>query len=122
MKKILVVDDEKVIGDALSKFLARKGYHVTTAQSGEEAIEKVKKEKPHMILLDIMMPGMSGVETLKRIKEIDKEVGIVMITAVNEDDIGRKCMELGAYDYIIKPLNIEYLEAVLMTKLLACEE
>ena len=121
MKKILVVDDEKVIGDALSKFLTKKGYYVMIARSGEEALEKVKEEMPHLILLDIMMPGMSGIETLKRIKEINKEVVVVMITAVNEDDIGRKCLELGAYDYIIKPLNIDYLETVLMTKLLASE-
>lgn len=121
MKRILVVDDEKVICDALGKFLSRKGYQVATAQSGEEAIECVKKEKPHLILLDIMMPGLGGIETLKRIKAIDKEVAVVMITAVNEDDIGRKCMELGAYDYITKPLNIDYLETVLMTKLLSCE-
>lgn len=121
MKRILVVDDEKVIGDALSKFLTKKGYYAMTARSGEEALEKVKEEKPHLILLDIMMPGLGGIETLKRIKEIDKEVAVVMITAVNEDDIGRKCMELGAYDYITKPLNIDYLETVLMTKLLTCE-
>lgn len=121
MKRILVVDDEQAIGDALKNFLGRKGYQVTTVLNGKDALEKVKEEKPHMVLLDIMMPGLSGIETLKQIREFDKEVGIVMITAINDDTIGRKCIELGAYDYITKPFNIDYLETVLLTKLLGSE-
>jgi len=121
MKRILVVDDEQVVCNMLKKFLTQKGYEVTTVLSGEEAIKKVKEERPHIVLLDIKMPGMNGVETLKQIREIDKEVGIVMITAVKEDEIGRTCMQLGAYDYITKPLGLDYLETVLMVKLLDFE-
>lgn len=121
-RKILVVDDEKVICNMLKKFLSKKGYQVSGALSGEEAIKKVKEEKPHMILLDIKMPGIDGVETLKRIRKIDKEVGIVMITVVKDDGVGRECLELGAYDYITKPLNLDYLEKVLMVKLFDFED
>lgn len=117
-KRILVIDDEQVICDVLKKFLAKKGYKASVALSGEEGIRKIKEEKPHIILLDIRMPNMDGVEALKRIREIDKNIGIVMVTAVNENEVGRKCMELGAYDYIIKPFSIDYLETVLTVKLL----
>lgn len=117
-KKILVVDDEQVICNMLKKFLSKEGYEVTTVLSGEEAIIKVREEKPHGVLLDIKMPGMDGVETLKQIRAIDEKVAIVMITAVKDDVIGRRCIELGAYDYITKPLSLEYLESVLMVKLI----
>ena len=117
-EKILVIDDEQVVCDVLKKFLTKKGYKASTALSGEEGIKKIKEEKPHIVLLDIRMPGMDGIETLKKIREIDKNIGIIMVTAVKENEVGRKCMELGAYDYIIKPFSIDYLETVLMVKLL----
>ena len=118
MKKILVVDDEQAVCNMLKKFLSNKGYETIIALSGEEAIIKVKEEKPHVVLLDIKMPKMDGLEALKRIKEIDKEVGVVMITAVKDEEMGKKCLELGAYDYITKPLPLDYLESVLLIKLL----
>jgi DNA-binding response OmpR family regulator len=121
MKKILVVDDEQAVCNMLKKFLTKKGYAVTIALNGEAAVKQVKEERPHIVLLDIRMPGMDGVEALKRIKEIDKEVGVVMITAVKEDAIGKRCLELGAYDYITKPLGFDYLEKVLLVKLLDFE-
>jgi CheY-like chemotaxis protein len=120
-KKILVVDDEQGICDVLDEFLTKKGYKVTTVLSGEAAIKKVKEERPHMVLLDIKMPAMDGIEALKRIREIDKEIGIVMVTAVNDDVVGQRCMELGASDYITKPLDFNYLETNLMVKLLDFE-
>ena len=120
-EKILVVDDEQAVCDVLKKFLTKEGYKVSTVLSGEEAIKKVKKEKPHIVLLDIRMPDMDGIEALKRIRKIDKKVGIIMITAVKEDAVGRKCMELGAYGYITKPFDFDYLEKVLTIKLLDFE-
>ena len=119
MKKILVADDEELICNMLEKFLTQKGYEVITALSGEEAVRKVKEEKPHIVLMDIRMSKMDGIEALKKIREIDHKAGIVMITAVKDDDIGRRCIELGAYDYITKPLDLEYLEKVLLVKLLS---
>jgi DNA-binding response OmpR family regulator len=118
MKKILVIDDEQPICKMLEKFLSRKGYQAITALSGEEGIKKVKKEKPQIVLLDIKMPGIDGIETLERIRKIDKKVGVIMITVINEDEVGRKCMKLGAYDYITKPFNLDYLESALLVKLL----
>lgn len=117
-EKILVVDDERPVCDMLKKFLTKKGYDATCVLSGEGAIVKIKKEKPKVVLLDIRMPGMDGIEVLKEIKKIDKKIGIVMITAVKDDEIGRKCMEMGAFDYITKPIGLDYLEKVLTVKLL----
>ena len=121
-KTILVVDNEVVVCNALKKFLTKKGYKVSIALNGEEAIKKVKRKSPCIILLDIKMPKMHGIEVLQRIKEIDKNIGIIMITAVKDEKIGRRCMELGAYDYITKPLGLEYLENVLMVKFLNFEK
>jgi len=118
-EKILVVDDEQEICNMLKEFLTLKGYVVTAVLNGEEALVKIKEEKPVVVLLDIKMPGMDGIEVLKKIKEIDKQIPVVvMITAVKDEDIARKCMDLGAYDYITKPLSLEYLETVLAVKLL----
>lgn len=121
-RRILVVDDEQVVCKMLKKFLTHKGYAVTTALSGKEAIKKVEKERPQIVLLDIRMPEMDGIETLKRIRNIDKKVGIIMITAVKDDAVGRRCMELGAYGYITKPFDLDYLETTLMLKLLDFED
>jgi len=118
MARILVVDDEQEVCDMLEKFLTIKGYEVSTALSGEDALALIKKERPHIVLLDIRMPEMDGIECLERIKEIDKEIGVIMITAIKQDDVGKKAMELGAYDYITKPLSLQYLQDCLMVKLL----
>ena len=118
LKKILIVDDEPAVCNMLKRFLTKKGYKATSVLSGEEALKKVEKDKPHVVLLDIKMPKMDGIEVLKKIKEFTKEIPIVvMVTAVNDEVIGKRCMELGAYDYITKPLGLEYLETVLMVKL-----
>lgn len=117
-KKILVVDDEVPVCKMLEKFLLKKGFDVVTAFNGTDAIERFKEAKPHIALLDIRMPGIDGIETLKRIRELDKDVGIIMITAVKEDETGKACMKLGAYGYITKPLDLSYLENCLMLKLL----
>ena len=118
MKKILVVDDEIIIRDLLEDFLSRKGYDVYTASDGSGGIAKVKEIKPHIVLLDILMPGMDGIDTLKEIRRIDPRVGVIMITGVLDGELGKRAMELGASDYITKPLNLHYLETAVMVKML----
>jgi len=81
----------------------------------------VKKERPHIVLLDIRMPQMDGIECLRRIKEIDKEVGVIMITGYQDEEAARRAMKLGAYDYIVKPFNFKYLQDCLMVKLFLME-
>ena len=116
MARVLVVDDEPDAVELLQEFLTSKGYEVVTAGDGEEALRKVKAERPHLILLDVRMPKMNGLEVLRQVREIDKEVGVIMVTAVNEEETGRQSLELGAFDYIVKPLDLEYLERSLWYK------
>ncbi|HEX7548498.1 MAG TPA: response regulator [Candidatus Methylomirabilis sp.] len=117
MRKVLVVDDEPQAVELLEEFLTAKGYAVVGASGGEEALRRLKEEQPHMMLLDIRMPVMDGLEVLRRAREIDREVGIVMVTAVNEESMGREALRMGAYDYITKPLDFDYLERVLWVKI-----
>ncbi len=117
MPRVLVVDDEPNARELLSEFLTSKGYEVLTASEGEEALRKVKEDRPHLILLDVRMPKMSGLEVLRRVREIDQEVGVIMVTAVNEEETGNKALQMGAFDYITKPLDFQYLERSLWVKL-----
>ncbi len=117
MEKILVVDDEIEVCNALKEFLSIKGYTALAAQSGQEALAMVRAENPHIVLLDIIMPGMSGIETLKEIKKAVPATGVVMITAVMDEALGNQALQLGADDFITKPVDLDYLETVLMVKI-----
>ena len=117
MPRVLVVDDEPVAVELLHAFLADKGLEVLTASDGEEALRQVKEHRPHLILLDVRMPKLNGLEVLKRVREIDHEVGVIMVTAVNEEETGREALKLGAFDYITKPLDLPYLERSLWLKI-----
>jgi DNA-binding response OmpR family regulator len=116
-KAILVVDDDPKNLELLAVKLSQEGYRVITAQSGKDALEAIKLEKPGLVLLDIMMPKMNGIETLKRIKALEPSIPVAMVTAVWDDDEARKAIEAGAYEYITKPVNMEYLELAVLVKL-----
>jgi DNA-binding response OmpR family regulator len=118
MPRVLVVDDEPAAVELLTEFLAAKGYEVHGASNGEEALRQLKEERPHLMLLDVAMPGMSGLEVLRRVREIDQEVGIIMVTALHEEETGRMALARGAFDYITKPLDLQYLERSLWTKIM----
>ena len=116
LPRILIVDDERDIVEFLAMELSKRDFEVDTALSGEEAVEKVKANRPHLMLLDIRMPGMGGIEALRQIKQIDPKIGVIMVTAVHEEDIARNAIEFGAHDYITKPIDFNYLNMVVMTK------
>lgn len=120
-KSLLVVDDEEGIRRVLKIFFTRKGYKVFEAENGEEALQLTRSEKISAVLLDIKMQGMDGLETLKRLLEINPKLGVVMITAVQDDDKVKKAIELGAYGYVLKPFDFLYLELVVMSKLTIAE-
>lgn len=104
--RILVVDDEYLIRWSLQKNLEKEGYEVIVAETGEEALEKVREEAPDIALLDIKLPGMDGYEVLKKALEIDEGIIPIMITAHDDVDKVVKAMKLGAFDYIAKPFEI----------------
>jgi len=110
MKKLLVVDDEHDICDFVQGFFKERGYDVLTALSGEDALAMVKNDKPDLVLLDIKMNGMDGIAALKHIKDIDKNIKVVMVTAVDEQDKMDEACRLGACEYITKPLILDSLE------------
>jgi len=118
MGKVLVVDDEIEACRAMYDFLTDKGYAVQTATDGPTAIKKVKEWKPKVVLLDMIMPGMEGSEVLKEIRKIAPAVGVVIVTVVTDNQKAWKTFEMGAYDYVTKPVDLEYLEKVIATKML----
>lgn len=116
MMKLLIVDDEKGIADALKDFFEHRKFTVKTANSGEEALELVKNDNFNIIFLDIRMKGMDGIETLKQIKKIDKEVKVIMLTVHSEKEMIEQAKRFGADEYIKKPFQLEYLEEVVLKK------
>lgn len=118
MERILVVDDEIEVCNVLKEFFDSKGFETHIALSGRSALSKVKEVKPHIVLLDIIMPGMGGVDVLEEIKKIDPTAEVIMVTAVADHELAKRTLELGAHDYITKPLNLDYLETVVITKII----
>ena len=114
MDRILIVDDEVAVCDLLEDFLTLKGYEVFTASDSYIAIKKVKEVRPHLVLLDIVMPGISGIQLLKEIKKLNSKTGVVMITAVPDQGIITESIDLGAYDYIRKPMDLKHVENIVM--------
>ncbi|HAJ33018.1 MAG TPA: Fis family transcriptional regulator [Candidatus Atribacteria bacterium] len=108
---ILIIDDEVDLCQTLSELLeGEEGYKVSIVNSGKNGLAKIKEEVPDLVLLDIKMPEMDGIETLEKIKAIDKDILVIMLTAYQTVDTAVKAMKLGAYDYISKPFNYEELK------------
>ncbi len=117
--KVLIVDDDESVNNFLVKFLQRKGYAaVQSVGTGKEALEVIKKEDIKLVLLDIKLPDMNGIEILGKIKEIKKDVDVIMITGFPEESTAKEALKLGAYDYIMKPFDLAYLELCLFTKIM----
>jgi len=116
--RILTVDDELGIDSFFYEFFTLRNFDVLTASNGKEAIKLVKKKSPKIVLLDVNMRGMGGIETLKKIKEIDNNIIVIMVTGVKDEKTKNEALSLGADDYITKPLSLEYLEKVVLLKFL----
>jgi DNA-binding NtrC family response regulator len=114
--KIFIVDDELVMRKSLSGWLERDGYEVDTAESGEEAIEKLKETRFDVLLVDIKMEGISGLDVLKHVRENDPDVAVVMITAYGSISTAIEAIKNGAYDYLLKPFDPDEL-GVLIEKI-----
>lgn len=118
-KKILVCDDDKAVSLFLQSFLKAEGYKdVDIVLNAEEVLEKITKFRYGIIFLDIKLPGMDGIEALKRIKEFDKSITVIMITGFSEIESVTKAQQLGAYDYIVKPFDLAYLKLTVLAKML----
>ena len=113
MSKLLIIDDEEGIRKVLSVSLANDGYDVSVAAGGEEGIEIFKKESPSIILTDIKMPGMDGVEALKQIKKLNPDAEVIMITGHGDMDSAIEALKLDASDFLNKPIKDEALSVAL---------
>ncbi|HWA56442.1 MAG TPA: HD domain-containing phosphohydrolase [Gemmatimonadales bacterium] len=103
---LLVVDDEEPIRNALKKFLTQQGYDVQTAASGDEALRILQRQKISVLLLDVRMPGKSGIDLVPQVLELEPSVAILMLTAVNDATTAALCMQRGAMDYLTKPIDL----------------
>ncbi|MGB2844634.1 MAG: sigma-54 dependent transcriptional regulator [Candidatus Aminicenantaceae bacterium] len=108
--KILIIDDEKDIGWLFSKILTAEGYQVLTALNGQTGISIIKKEKPDLVILDLKLPGMDGIEILREIRRFDKDLCVIILTGYKDVKSAVEAMKLGAYDYLAKPVDIEKLK------------
>jgi DNA-binding NtrC family response regulator len=108
--KILVVDDEPILRDSLEVALKTSGYEVLTARTGEEGLERFKKENPDLILLDHWLPGINGDEVLRRIKDEDPEIPIIIMTAQGSIEMAVNLMKMGAFDFLVKPFELDQME------------
>ncbi|HCA79947.1 MAG TPA: Fis family transcriptional regulator [Bacteroidetes bacterium] len=106
---ILIVDDEQVVRDSLSKWFREDGFDVSTASSAAEALQQLQGRRWDILLLDIKMPGMDGMELQQRVKEIDSSATIIFITAHATVDTAVKALKEGAFDYVTKPVDPDYL-------------
>jgi len=104
---IMVVDDERLVNAILARYLSQVGYSCVTAQSGAEALDKLEAQPCALALCDVRMPGMDGIELLKRMKQHDAEIAVIMVSAVDNREVAVEAMRAGAYDYVMKPFHFD---------------
>ena len=102
----MVVDDEPTICSMMNVFLTQIGYQVTTVNSGEDAIALFDQDPPDMVLLDISMPGMRGIDVLQCMKSRKSDCGVIMLSAYGDDQTIQEALDMGAYCYIQKPMEL----------------
>jgi two-component system response regulator AtoC len=107
--RVLVVDDELFVGELLKEYLSIIGYEVAAVSNGEDAISAIQQTPPHIVILDIRMPGMGGMEVLKSIKEKNKAIGVIMLSAYGDPETVNEALRLGADHYLQKPMNLKHL-------------
>ncbi len=108
--KILVIDDEPILRDSLEVALKTSGYEVLTARTGEEGLARFKKENPDLVLLDHWLPGINGDEVLRKIKEGDAEIPVIIMTAQGSIEMAVSLMKMGAFDFLVKPFELDQIE------------
>jgi len=108
--RILVVDDEAPVREVLTEYFTTEGYAVEGAGSGAEALTVVRGGRADLVLLDVRMPGLDGVQVLRKIREINGDVPVIMVTANEDVNLAKETLKLGAFDYVAKPFDFDYLD------------
>ena len=109
---ILLIDDEKIIRETLSTFLVDQGHNVRTAPSGEDGLWALEEQPADLVLSDVKMPGISGVEVLRRVRESWPGTEVVLITGYASVEDAAEALRHGAYDFLLKPVRLAHLDAV----------
>lgn len=112
-KKILVVDDEQNSREGLTKILIKEGFEVVSAESGEAALAEAKKQAFDLIITDLRMPEISGIDVLEKIRGKKPDIGVIIVTAYGEVNSYLKAMTLGAFEYLNKPIKLDELRRVI---------
>ena len=115
---ILVVDDEEPVRDVLCEYFESQGFGVEGAPDGVAALAAVGRRRPDLVLLDVRMPGIDGVEVLRRIRHAEPDVPVIMVTANEDVGLARETLKLGAFDYVAKPFDFSYLDRAVSAGLL----
>ena len=117
MPKLLIVDDENDIREFARSFFKKRGIEVLTSSGGREALGLITQHKPDLVLLDVRMEEMTGIEVLRELRKTDNRTRVVMVTGVEEEDVIKEASALGVVSYVHKPLILEELEKIVLAQL-----
>ena len=117
MKKILVIDDEMSLCELIKDYLDEEGYRTFIATTAASGLALAKKEAPDLVMLDILMPEVGGLECLKRIKQMNPETIVVVVSGIADEEIARQAIRRGAFDYIHKPFNLRDLQERILDRI-----
>ena len=109
MEKILIIDDDEAIRETLYLFFTNQNYKVQLASDGYTGLELIEKTSPDLVITDLMMNGMNGIEVIKKAKELDQNTQVLLVTAFDDLKSTINAIQAGAYDYVEKPIDLEYL-------------
>ncbi len=116
MPKLLIVDDESDIREFARSFFKKRGIEVFTASGGRQALDIIAKESPNLVLLDVRMEEMTGIETLRELRKLNNNTKVIMVTGVEEEETIKEANSLGVINYIHKPLILEELEKIVLAQ------
>lgn len=120
-KPILIVDDEPIVRESIRDWLRDAGYQVETAESGEQALELIERQDFSVMVIDVRLPGKTGIAVLKEVKGLKPQIKSIIITAYPSADLAAEAMKLGAVDYLIKPIVPDDLEGLIRETIAKCE-
>lgn len=113
--RVMVIDDRTDVRELLSEYLRFKGYTVVALGDAADALRQLDEFLPQVVLLDILMPGLSGLSALDKIRTGHPQVGIIMVSALDDEDVAEQTFRAGAYDYVRKPVEFDYLRSSIET-------
>ena len=119
MDKLLLIDDEVDVQYSFKRIFDSQEIELTTANSGEEGLKLIQSLKPNLVIMDIRMGGINGLETLRRMRQVDAKLPVIMMTACGTTQTAIEAMKLGAYDYLLKPFDVPKLKQIVFDALKA---